>query len=56
MIRLLRHGDTVHREDARAVCFDDLADKFKAKFGGISQWTIEACKRRRTEEEVSVLL
>ena len=34
---LLRHGDTIHREDDGAVRFDDLAEKFKAKFDGISQ-------------------
>ena len=42
MIRLLRHDDTVHREDDGAVRFDDLAEKFKAKFDGISQGSIEA--------------
>ena len=31
MIRLLRHCDTVHRENHGAVRFDDLAEKFKAK-------------------------
>ena len=41
MIRLLRHDDSVHREDDGAVRFDDLAEKFKAKFDGISQWSIE---------------
>ena len=30
MIRLLRHDDSVHREDDGAVRFDDLAGKFKA--------------------------
>ena len=30
MIRLLRHDDTVHREDG-AVTFDEMAEKFKAK-------------------------
>ena len=34
MIRLLRHDDTVHREDDGAVRLDDLAEKFKAKFDG----------------------
>ena len=34
MIRLLRHDDTVHREYDGAVRFDDLAEKFKAKFDG----------------------
>ena len=42
MIRLLRHDDTVHREEDGAVRFDELADKFKAKFDGTSQWSIEA--------------
>ena len=42
MIRLLRHDDTVHREDDGAVRFDDLAEKFKAKFDGTSQWSIKA--------------
>ena len=41
-IRLLRHDDTVHREDDGAVRFDDLADRFKAKFDGTSQWPVEA--------------
>ena len=40
MIRLLRHDDTVHREDDGAVRFDDLAEKFKEKFDGASQWPI----------------
>ena len=43
MIRLLRHDGPVHREDDRAVRFDDLAEKFKAKFDGTSQWPIESC-------------
>ena len=42
MIRWFRHDDTVHREDNGAVRFDDLAEKFKAKFDGTSQWSIEA--------------
>ena len=33
---------TVHREDDGAVRFDDLAEKFKAKFDGTSQWQNEA--------------
>ena len=33
MIRLLRHDEAVPREDDGAVRFDDLAEKFKAKFG-----------------------
>ena len=42
MIRLLRHDESVRREDDGAVRFDDLEEKFKAKFDGTSQWTIEA--------------
>ena len=34
MIRLLRHDDTVHRDG-------DLIEKFKAKFDGTSQWTVD---------------
>ena len=36
MIRLLRHDDTVHREDDGAVRFDDLAEKFKAWYLAIA--------------------
>ena len=43
MIRVLRHVFSVHREERGAVRIDDLAGKFKAKFEGTSQWTIEAC-------------
>ena len=32
MIRLLRQDETIPREDDGAVRFDDLVDKFKAKF------------------------
>ena len=42
MIRLLRHDDTVHREDDGASRFDDLEEKFKAKFDGTSQWRVDA--------------
>ena len=42
MIRLWRHDDTVHRDDDGVVRFDDLAEKFKAKFAGTSQRSIEA--------------
>ena len=44
MIRLLRHDDTVHREDDGAVRFDDLAELFKSRFACTSQWSIEAWK------------
>ena len=40
MIRLLRHGQSVPREDDGAVRFDDIMEKFKAKFDGTSQWPI----------------
>ena len=42
MIRSLRHDPSIPREDDGAVRFDDLAEKFKAKFDGTSQWSIEA--------------
>ena len=42
MIRLLRHDDTVHREDDGAVRLDDLADLFESRFAGTSHWSIEA--------------
>ena len=41
-IRLLRHEETIPREGDGAVRFDDLIEKFKAKFDGTSQWSIEA--------------
>ena len=61
MIRLLRHDDTVHGEDDGAVRFDDLAEKFMAKFDGsfsMVNWSLDTFpgKKRRTEEKVSVLL
>ena len=61
MIRLLRHDDTVHREDDGAVRLDDLTEKFKAKFEwsyAVANWSLDNSlgKRRRTEEEVSILL
>ena len=34
MIRLLRHDPSIPREDDGAVRFDDLIEKFKAKFDG----------------------
>ena len=42
MIILLRHDDTVHREDDGAVRFDDLAELYKSRFAGTSHWSIEA--------------
>ena len=32
MTRLLRHNDTVHREDDGAVRYEDLAELFKSRF------------------------
>ena len=42
MIRLLRHDDTVHREDDGAVRLDHLAELFKLRFAGTSCWLIQA--------------
>ena len=42
MIRLLRHDDTVHRQDDGAARFDDLAELFKSRFAGTSYWPIQA--------------
>ena len=41
MIRLLRHDDSIPREDDEAVRFDDLIGKMKANIEVISQWTVE---------------
>ena len=43
MIRLLRHDDTVHREDDGVVRFDDLVEMFQSRFAGTSHGSIEAC-------------
>ena len=60
MIRLLRHDESVPREDDGAVRFDALAELFKSRLDGTSQWTVHAwiffSKSRRTEEKVSMLL
>ena len=45
MIRLLRHEETTPREDDGAVRCDDLIEKFKVKFVGISQWTVKNTRR-----------
>ena len=42
MIRLLRHDETMPREDYGAVRFHDLNKKFKVKFVGTSEWTVDA--------------
>ena len=42
MSKFMRHDDTVHREDDGAVRFYDLIEKFKVKFVGTSEWTVDA--------------
>ena len=42
MIRLLRHDASIPREDDGAVRFDDVIEKFKVKFVGTLQWTVDA--------------
>ena len=39
MIRLLRHDQSIPREDDGAVRFDDIMDELKKKFDGASQWS-----------------
>ena len=41
MIRLLRHDASIPREDDAAVRRDDLTEKFKIKFVGTLQWTVD---------------
>ena len=42
LIRLLRHERSISREDDDgAVRFDDIMEEFKAKFDGISLWSID---------------
>ena len=40
MIRLLRHDQSVPREDDGAVRFDDIMEECMAKFDGTPQWPI----------------
>ena len=40
MIRSLRHDPSIPREDDGEVRFNDIEEKFKAKFDGTSQWPI----------------
>ena len=40
LIRLLRHGQSVHREEDGAVRFDDILEEYKKKFDGALQWSI----------------
>ena len=39
---VLRHDDSVHREEDGVVRFDDLAELFKSRFAATSHWSIEA--------------
>ena len=39
-IRLLRHHPSIPGEDDGAVRFDEIMKEFKAKFDGVSQWSI----------------
>ena len=41
MIRSVRHESSIPREDDEAVRFDDLIEKFKVKFAGALQWTVD---------------
>ena len=47
MIRLLRHGTSVPREDDGAARFEDILEEFKPKFKNTLQWP--------TEDWISVL-
>ena len=42
VIKLLRHDESVPREDDEAVRFDDLAEHFEAHIDGTSEWTVDA--------------
>ena len=44
IIRLLRHDDSLRREEDGAVRFDDLASIFWSEFDGTSHWSIRAWK------------
>ena len=40
IVRLLRHDQSIPREDDGAVRFDDIMEEFKKKFDGALQWSI----------------
>ena len=40
--KLLRHDDSVHREEDGAIRFDDLTSKCKSEFDSTSHWSIRA--------------
>ena len=42
VIRLLRHDDSVHREEDGAVRFDDLTELFRSRFAATSHWSFQA--------------
>ena len=44
-IRLLRHDESVHREEDGAVRFDDLAELLKSTFEATSHWSTKAWTR-----------
>ena len=60
MTRTLRHEASIPREIDGAVNFDDSLEKLKVKFADALQWPVSTWvdlsgKRRRKEEEVSIL-
>ena len=61
MITSLRHDAAIPRENDGAVRFDDLIERFKVKFVGTLQWTVDALvkflgKKERREENIPILL
>ena len=56
MIRLLRHDDTVDREEDGAARFEDLASIFRSRNASTSQNMAELlAKRRWSQEKIPVL-
>ena len=45
MIRLLRHDDSIHREEDGAVRFEDLASVFRSKNEFTSHWSVQTWLR-----------
>ena len=61
MISLLRHDDSVHREDDGAARFDDIMKKHQGKvrwyFAMVNQRLDNlSAKGRRTKEKISLLI
>ena len=52
MIRLLRHDDSIHREDDGAVRFEDLASIFRSS----PDMAKLLAERRRSKEKIPILL